>query len=310
MGREVRRVPLDFSWPLDKVWEGFLRPAKFDEDRCPDCTQGLTPGAQWLYDKFNGNVPFDPSETDSQAYTDETPAIRARAQRSVERAPEYYGTGEAAIVREGRRLASLFNSQWGYHLSQEDVDGLIASEYGLGRLTHTWVPGEGYVRNDPPVHYTAAEINEKRIGDFSDGRVEVYATVRQRCEREGIPFECPTCKGHASLERYEGQRLEAEQWERVEPPVGEGWQLWETVSEGSPISPVFPDAEGLAQWMASPAYRWGAAKAMDPMSIEAARGFVSSGWAPSMIFTPATGLQEGAAFIGELEAQKKKEESA
>lgn len=26
MGRELRRVPLDFSWPLDKVWEGYLNP--------------------------------------------------------------------------------------------------------------------------------------------------------------------------------------------------------------------------------------------------------------------------------------------
>jgi hypothetical protein len=23
MGREIKRVPLDFDWPLDKVWHGF-----------------------------------------------------------------------------------------------------------------------------------------------------------------------------------------------------------------------------------------------------------------------------------------------
>lgn len=35
--------------------------------------------------------------------------------------------------------------------------------------------------------------------------------------------------------------------ERREPPSGEGWQVWETVSEGSPVTPVFPTAESLAR---------------------------------------------------------------
>lgn len=36
--------------------------------------------------------------------------------------------------------------------------------------------------------------------------------------------------------------------EILEPPRGEGWQLWETTSEGSPTSPVFKTAEELAIW--------------------------------------------------------------
>lgn len=305
MGREVMRVPLSFDWPLNKVWEGYTHPEKFREDECPDCTQGLTKDAQRLYDKFYGNAPFDPSEVDSEPYTDETPVIRRIAERNVERAPGYYGTGEDAIRYEGRRLAGIYNGQWGYHLSQEDVDALVARERGLGRLTHDWIKGTGYVRKDPPVHPTAAEINEGRIADFlGDGRVEAYEFVEMRCEREGITYLCPTCDGQGSLERYEGQRAEAEKWEREDPPKGEGWQLWETVSEGSPISPVFPEAEGLAQWMASPQYRWGAVKNRPPMSIEAARAFVQSGWAPSMVFTPEKGLQDGATFIGEQDATK------
>jgi hypothetical protein len=38
-------------------------------------------------------------------------------------------------------------------------------------------------------------------------------------------------------------------WERIEPPVGDGYQLWETVSEGSPVSPVFESREALINWM-------------------------------------------------------------
>lgn len=43
-------------------------------------------------------------------------------------------------------------------------------------------------------------------------------------------------------------KAEYDAWKESEPPVGPGWQLWETVSEGSPISPVFETAEALAEW--------------------------------------------------------------
>jgi len=35
----------------------------------------------------------------------------------------------------------------------------------------------------------------------------------------------------------------------LEPPKGEGWQMWENVSEGSPISPVVKTKEELARWL-------------------------------------------------------------
>lgn len=43
---------------------------------------------------------------------------------------------------------------------------------------------------------------------------------------------------------------DADAWTPTEPPSGVGWQMWETVSEGSPISPVFATAEQLASWLA------------------------------------------------------------
>lgn len=81
---------------------------------------------------------------------------------------------------------------------------------------------------------------------------------------------------------------------KVDPPEGEGWQLWETVSEGSPISPVFDSPESLARWMASPAYTW----ALSPILYETALRFVHMGWAPSMVSSPETGLVSGEQFIG------------
>lgn len=52
-------------------------------------------------------------------------------------------------------------------------------------------------------------------------------------ENEYMPGEpCPDWKKHF----------------KVDPPVGEGFQLWETTTEGSPMSPVFVSPEELAAW--------------------------------------------------------------
>ena len=37
---------------------------------------------------------------------------------------------------------------------------------------------------------------------------------------------------------------------KVDPPEGEGYQLWGTTSEGEPRSPVFKTPEELAEWCA------------------------------------------------------------
>lgn len=34
----------------------------------------------------------------------------------------------------------------------------------------------------------------------------------------------------------------------IEPPIGTGYQLWETTTEGSPISPVFDTLDALCEW--------------------------------------------------------------
>lgn len=61
-------------------------------------------------------------------------------------------------------------------------------------------------------------------------------------------------------------------WTLTEPPVGDGWQVWETVTEGSPITPVFTTAENLVEHLIKDGY--------NPV---AAANFVASGWAPSAI---------------------------
>lgn len=291
MGREIKRVPVNFDHPLKQVWPGYLMPDTFDEEPCPDCKNGYAPHAQYLHDLWYGYVPFDPASTGSTMLRHDTPAVRAFAERNVSNSPEYYGNGERAIVREAQRLADLWNGSWCHHLAQEDVDALVAG----GRLydfTHTWSRETRWQPKDPPVVPTAAEVNEWSLRGFGHDSINASIAVRARCEREGFEDTCPTCQGHGSLEAHPGQRAEAEAWERTEPPEGDGWQLWETVSEGSPVSPVFADAEGLSWWLTGEDA--GLARCS---TIEGARTFVKAGWAPSMMASAETGVVTGVEWV-------------
>ena len=309
MGREVKRVALDFDWPLHEVWAGFLSPDKFDEVPCEACCYdrppsildgmfpaprsgtGRSPHAQRLHSLWYGHAPFDPVSTGSEPLRPDTPAVRRFAERNIASAPDFYGTGEFAIVREAMRLAALWNGMWCHHLAQADVDALVAA----GRLmdfTHTCTREEGWKPKNPPVTPAAAQVNEWSLNGFGHDSINAWIVIGARCKREGFDDTCTACDGHGSTEAYEGQRAEAEAWEPSQPPMGTGWQLWETVSEGSPVSPVFATSGELAAWMSDPD------RGRDWVTPEAAARFVSNGWAPTMMSAPETGVVSGVEFVG------------
>jgi hypothetical protein len=193
MGRIARRVPLDFEWPLNQTWEGYLTPERLHEDDCPDCANGATDAYEWLQ---------------SIAY-----CITGLADDAAD---EARGAAMHPYLTPLREVS--YNHAKGRPGSQfaEFADGICSDAQGfMGR--------------------------------------NVYRMHRALIAAAGLPEDwgmCPTCKGHGSVERYEGQRAEAEAWEPTEPPTGEGWQMWETTSEGSPVSPIFGTAEALADWLA------------------------------------------------------------
>lgn len=103
---------------------------------------------------------------------------------------------------------------------------------------------------------------------------------------------CPACGGDGEAGTPE-QRAAYEAWAPAEIPTGDGWQLWQTVSEGGPVSPVFATGDELAEWMvANP-------KALGPfnqgLTIEGAKRWVHGpGWAPS-------GMSVGGQFVSPME---------
>lgn len=246
--RTVKRVPLDFEWPLNQVWKGYLNPHYDQARKCLSCQgTGYAERARFLSDQWYGHAPFSPADTGSQPLTTETPAVRAFARRNVEGSPDFNGTGEWAVEREGQRLINMWNEQWCHHLAQEDVDALIEA----GRLhdfTHSWEQGKGWSPKEPCPVVSAPDVNEWSIHGFGHDSINQWVCLKARCEREGVPVTCSICDGECGIWPSPEIKSAYENWETQEPPEGEGWQLWETVSEGSPISPVFAAPNELARW--------------------------------------------------------------
>jgi len=279
MGRELRRVPLDFDHPMNKVWPGFINTLTEAAVTCPHCSgSGYSPEAQAMHDRWYGYAPFKPGDRGSVPLTADSPPVRAFAERNVSRSPEYYGTSPSAVRHEAQRLADMWNAQWSHHLNQDDVDALVAA----GRLmdfTHTFDPVNRWTPKNPPCHPTAREVNEWSIGGFGHDSINNWVVIKAECERLGVNSTCAHCDGEGEIWPSAEAKQAAENWVRTNPPAGDGYQIWETVSEGSPISPVFSTATDLARHMATTS--WGADKGT---TFKQWMAFIEGpGWAPSMV---------------------------
>jgi len=133
------------------------------------------------------------------------------------------------------------------------------------------------------------------MGGICSESVE-YATGGKGLDSEEL---CRRCRYFGKLAGLPFTRYDCPRT-KIDPPTGDGWQLWETVSEGSPCSPVFATAEELAQHLAD----GGGHPLGEPPTYEQALAFVRKGWAPSMIRSPEHGLESGVVAVGRM-AEKK-----
>ncbi|VTU42526.1 MULTISPECIES: hypothetical protein [unclassified Variovorax] len=249
MGRELKRVALDFKWPLEKVWKGFLNPFSKHARPCRQCGgRGESPQLTELHNQWYGYSAFRPEDRGSRPWTTEDAPIIAFASRNLESAPGFYGQGPVALNREAQRLCDLFNQQWSHHLNDDDVAALLEADR-LWDFTSTFSPGDGWVKKEPAVVPTAAQVNAWSIGGMGHDSINSWAVIRAECKRLGHPMSCSACEGECQIWRTNRLRKKAEKWTKVEPPAGLGYQIWEHTTEGSPISPVFATAKELAAWM-------------------------------------------------------------
>lgn len=262
---------MDFNWPLNKTWGGYLNPFYKQCVHCSDCGgSGASPEYQKLQDQWYGKAVFNPEDRGSVKWDVTDRPIWALAKHHCEQSPGYYGSGNGMIMIEARRLADLFNTRWMHHLNADDVKALLDK----GRLmdfTHTpindeqreivrkkvadggnsWLPeSNGHVPSP-------AAVNAWSLSGMGYDSINCWTVIAAECERLNLPPQCAKCKGEGSIWPSPTIKQQAEDWQNIEPPAGDGYQLWETVSDGSPISPVFSTPEQLAEWLAtSMEYKW------------------------------------------------------
>lgn len=277
MGREIKRVVAGFNWPLSKTWTGFLNPYSVPD--CPDCEGGYSADAKRFSDEWYGYVPFDPASTGSKPFDVLHPAIAALADRN---AKSMSGEYMHSFRMECLRLAELFNSRWSHHLSQDDVQALVDGNR-LWDFMRIFVPGKGWQDRPDAVVPTAAEVNEWSLYGFGHDSCNQWVCVKARCEREGVSETCGTCNGSGSDPRFSELKALYEGWKPTDPPAGEWWQVWETVSEGSPVTPAFATDAELIDYLVAEGDAWTQGRGDGGWTLENAVAFVSAGWAMSGI---------------------------
>lgn len=259
MSREVKRVALGFDWPLRKRWEGYLTPERLYGEPCQHCHGGETWASRWLYLMCNRINMLASDVRDQEQGKPMHPWL------ADDQHPPVVWTESGA--REGWPTGSRYDVM----RPSADIVDLLAGIAGV----------------DPA-----------EVGGFLGRNTEydLYKAIVKASALESWGA-CSHCEGHGEHEQYPGQRAEREAWEPHDPPQGDGWQLWESVSEGSPVSPVFATAEELVQWLTTSEGGAAAGPSRRPMTIEQARWFVGAGWAPSG-FVNAGGVHDGASYVG------------
>lgn len=213
MGRELKRVALDFDWPKGKVWKGFINP---HYKKCPE--DGLT-----CFNGENAAAYYLLQLTEMFAVVASS-ALKGKTHRYCLTLPYKSEHPEFAVqpkeIRD--RFVDLFKKISG---SEKD-------------------PFMGFQGHD--LFWKLLDLAGIERKEGPDGKNPAYEwTHCLVCHGEGVD---PAVK------------KEYDEWKEYEPPKGDGFQLWETTSEGSPISPVFKTLDELCAWAEKKASTFGDSK--------------------------------------------------
>lgn len=235
MGRELRRVPLDFDWPMNQRWSGFVNPHYAKCQRCD-------------------------------------------------------GRGDTMAMARLSDLVSLLM------LSGDDARRGKCHPYFIEAPLYS---SAGKVCGPEMAELTVGLAGRKSDSGFGHDAIDRWGATKKIVAAAGLPESwgtCPDCDGEGipkeNLAAYEA-------WSRTDPPSGDGYQLWETVSEGSPISPIFAKPDELARWLAD--NPWSSVD--HGTTYEQWLAFINGpGWAPSMVVTDGvvqSGVQAASHAAGE-----------
>lgn len=267
MGRQVRRVPLDFAWPVGKTWEGFCNP---HYRPCPEADKGLCHNGSSNAGKWLESVTRLLSLIGEEA-TAEPHAAQLRARGRTFPHPYLDEWSQAPRTPLPRAVEQAI------HKLEPQQARMLAAHQALREHPPRLLSFGG----DEMIALVRGLAKGRALGPLA-GSSASYEIGLTLLKAAGIEDEkwgtCKVCGGHgddpATREAYEN-------WKEEPPPTGDAWQMWETTSEGSPISPPKATPEALARWLAD---NNASAFGHDGASYESwMRMIVGSGWAPSAV---------------------------
>jgi hypothetical protein len=236
----MKRVPLDFDWPLNKVWKGYINP---NHKPCPaNCHRGMTYAAAWVeaIARFLGLM-------GSQA-VEEPRFEEIRARGVLCPHPYFEEFSQAPRFELPRDVSEKIRAE----PDQATRMRMLNAHYAVS-------PPKLLPFTEGIADFIAGLAGKRPQGGLlsSDTNYDIY---RKLLEVAGLPEGWDTCKvcGGDALDPAVKEAYEA--WKSYEPPTGEGYQLWETTSEGSPTSPVFKTMDELCAWCETNATTFGSAK--------------------------------------------------
>lgn len=224
MGRELKRVPINFQWEIDKLWCGYNNP--HEVHKCKACDGGYSKEYEELRDEW------------------------------------YYGKdGENYLPNPFRATARYNANAWNNNITEDDVKVLLKADrlWDFTRVPinetqkeivkekiadggNSWLPFDnGYIP-------TPQEVNEWNLKGFGHDSSNAYYCIKARLKREGKPYLCGNCKGTGEDWQHPKAKRLHKNWKPYDPPTGEGYQLWTTTNEGSPMTPVFSSLDELCEY--------------------------------------------------------------
>lgn len=278
MGRELKRIALDFQWPLNKVWEGYIDPYySLAHAECDECEgSGSSRGAKAIQDLWythlrSNLLGVDVKHKKFRELISKVIDARCLSKKFfnhcnyhqidveilkpienkifsnwIELKKEVIEIGGGDFYEKLLKpIRDVFGTlerpieEWtfvGYSqmLDQSDVDALWKSN----RITRDF-------KEKPTAEQLNMFIASQPMGH--DG-VNLWVVTKNKCKQFRMPYKCHKCNGDGNIVVDEEMKTKSENWKITEPPKGEGFQLWGTTNEGSPMSPVFKTAEELADW--------------------------------------------------------------
>ena len=226
----LKRVALDFEWGVGQLWSGYTNP--YQSMECKSCERtGLNPATKKLNDDwYASDKDYDwvylrekEKRWNNAAWCNHITDIEVKA-----------------LVKAGR-LSDLMD-KWYFWDESECKWFYLNKDRDKPRNEWQWVECE------EPKMPNAELVNEwNRNGIGHDG-INRWICVKARAEHLGVYGLCECCDGGEIWQSDEIKKL-SEDWQRLDPPTGDGYQLWNTTSEGYPMSPVFQTLQELCNYL-------------------------------------------------------------